>query len=1060
MRTLFCAAALLFGSGFCALVYQTVWLRDFRLIFGASTPSTAAVLALFMGGLGLGSLVLGRRADRALRPLALYAVLEVGVTVAAAVSPLLTDGVRAVYLGLGGSSALGDVGATLVRLALSALVIGVPAFLMGGTLPALTRAVTTSTDTGRRGLALLYGMNTLGAVLGVLLPTFVVFERFGFRRTLWLACLLNAVLAALAWAFATTTEGEPAAAREDDAPALAPARGDRGTRLFVMLAAFVVGFAFFVSELVWYRMSAPILGGSSYTFGLVLACALLGVGAGGLLYAAAPPRRASLALLAMTCGLEALLLLVPYALGDEVALIAHHLRTYGITSFAAMVAGWAAIAGLLVVPAAVVAGYQLPLLVALAGSGRDGVGEDTGTVYAANTVGSVLGSLAGGFVLLPVMTAPGAWVFCALLLVGLGAAAIGLSFRTDRLTAALAIPVLVASVLLSTAQGPTSLWRHTGIGAGRHQKVFTSHNQRLAFERHHDAFVIEEHEGRESSVAVYGRESLGLLVNGKSDGNTLGDAQTQVGLGLIPAVLHPAPKRAFVIGLGTGQSAGWLASAPTIESVEVAEIEPAVLLFAARCSDSNEAVLDNPKVKVRIGDGREALMTSSERFDVIVSEPSNPYRAGVSSLFTAEFYDAVAERLEKGGVFAQWTQGYEIDPETLRLVLATLRGSFQYVSVWQLAPFDFLLVATQEAPSLDVADLRSRLRGAAMARGLGEALAVYDVEGLLARHLAAPAFVDTFVAAEPVLSTDDFPLLELRFASSVGRPRGPSLASDLFTAAARRGAHHPEVRGVVDWARVEELRPRASDLLGLAPSVSAHNATMAARHPFARAYGRGSLIEAAAHAHTFTPAPHDVFALIAHAEVLATIPAAKEAYDVAIARVIRAGALTEAAWIQLARQVYATDVLIDPVALLDDAVTRLRTDPWPLSGVITRTLTLLESAAMPEEFARLVVSRLVEAPFVGQNFSFDRWRTAFILTDRLSRDRIPAECVALFDEYLGWEERELRTRVRCYEEHAKERVPAAKRDLEAFLSAEPRSVSDLVLERLSTDAPAPAASHP
>ena len=190
---------LLFVSGLCALVFQTAWLREFRLIFGASTPASAAVLAIFMGGMGLGNIVLGRRADRATNPLRLYAMLELAVSITSIASPLLVQLVRAMYLALGGQETLGVTGATIARLVLSALVMGPPTFFMGGTLPAAARAVTVAEDEGRRNVGWLYGLNTLGAVAGAIVATFVLLERLGTRETLWLAGAMNLLNAAAAW---------------------------------------------------------------------------------------------------------------------------------------------------------------------------------------------------------------------------------------------------------------------------------------------------------------------------------------------------------------------------------------------------------------------------------------------------------------------------------------------------------------------------------------------------------------------------------------------------------------------------------------------------------------------------------------------------------------------------------------------------------------------------------------------------------------------------------------------------------------------------------------------
>ncbi|HWP64832.1 MAG TPA: fused MFS/spermidine synthase, partial [Candidatus Limnocylindria bacterium] len=428
-------AALLFGSGACALIYQVAWLREMRLVFGASTPASAAVLAIFMGGLGAGGYLLGRRADRHPRPLALYATLELAVAATAAATPLALVLVRAAYVAVGGSVSLGLGAATVLRLVLAALVLGVPTLLMGGTLPAAARAGAGEHDPRRRRLAVLYGVNTLGAVTGALLATFLLLEILGTRTMLWTACLANALVALAARSLARDVESLP----PDDVPE-AHAEHGNAPAPFVLVAAAVVGFVFFLLEIVWYRMLGPILGGSSFTFGLVLAIALFGIGVGGAAYAiAGSARHATLAAFAATCAGEALAVAVPYALGDRIALLAALLRPFEAFGFAGLVAGWAVVTSVVVLPPAIVAGYQFPLLIGLLGRGRTDVGRHVGLAYAWNTGGSIVGSLAGGFGLLPLLGAPGTWVAASLVLLALGAVALVLGVRGGARRAA-AVP--------------------------------------------------------------------------------------------------------------------------------------------------------------------------------------------------------------------------------------------------------------------------------------------------------------------------------------------------------------------------------------------------------------------------------------------------------------------------------------------------------------------------------------------------------------------------------------------------------------------------------------------
>ena len=802
-------AAFLFSSGACALVYQVVWTRELRLVFGASTGASAAVLAIFIGGLGVGGMVLGKRADNAERPLELYANLEALVAVSAAATPLLLALVRRVYLAAGGAAALGATGGTLLRLALALVVLGVPTCLMGGTLPAAIRAAQADDDVGRRDAALLYGANTCGAVLGALATTFVLLEVFGTQLTLWLACTLNLLVAMIARPIART----PAYVRP---PADVPVEGVReavdvppAPAPFVLFAAGAAGFAFFLMELVWYRMLAPLLGGSHFTFGLILAVALVGIGTGGIAYALMGKNRpATLEAFAITSLLEALLLIVPFALGDRLAILAIALRPLGSLGFLATVLGWTTVAAIVIVPAAFASGVQFPLLIALLGRGRASVGRQVGMTYAWNTVGAIAGSLAGGFGMVPLLGALGSWKLVCGVLVALGLAAAVLAVKSSKRPLALAWPLVIAgaTLLALRADGPSAAWRHAPIGAGRVPAgTLASPVALLTWLESQRRAVVWEKDGVESAVALRRANDVEFVVSGKVDGALRSDAGTQVMAGVVGACLHGSARTAYVIGLGTGSSAGWLADVQGIERVDVAEIEPAILEVARRSASVNRDVLSNPRVRVKLHDAREGLLTSRERWDLVVSEPSNPYRAGISSLFTREYYEAVAARLAPGGLFLQWVQAYEIDAQTLRSVYATIGDVMPHVETWELADNDLLLVASREPRSIDVAALRRCVESPVVREGMLSAWQTEGVEGFLSHHVARASFGEyqRTLHGGASLNTDDLNPLEFGMARRVGT--SGILARDVVHAARRRRELHPDTKGGdVDWNRVED----------------------------------------------------------------------------------------------------------------------------------------------------------------------------------------------------------------------------------------------------------------
>ena len=793
-------ASLLFFSGLSALIYQTVWLREFRLIFGASTYATGAVLAIFMFGLGLGSALLGRRADAKEKPLQYYARLELYIAAAAAASPFLLTFAAKVYFASGGSPNLGIAGATLLRLLLATLILGPATLLMGGTLPAAARAVQTNDDSGRRAVALLYGVNTLGAVAGTLVSTFVLLEQLGNRTTLLIAVGVNVLVALVARRINVAR----ASAREEEI-AVAES-GLKPAPHFVYAASALVGFAFLLMELVWYRMLSPILGGTTYMFGLVLAVALAGIALGGALYAFRRRGEATIGMFAITCSLEALAIVIPFALGDRLALMANVLRGLGILGFDGHIVAWTLVTGIVVFPAAVISGIQFPILIALLGRGRDDVGRQIGAAYAWNTAGAIAGSLAGGFGLMPLLSAPGTWRLVTTVLALLGVSAMLLAFRERQRFAAIstAVTAVAAMAFCVFAMGPTAVWRHSGIGAARAPEL-TSRNELQRWINERRRTLLWERDGRESSVALAALRDVAFIVNGKSDGSARYDAGTQVMSGLVAAVTHPRPTSALVVGLGTGSTSGWLAAIPTMTRVDTVELEPVVLDVARACKAVNADVMSNPKTHITIGDAREIMLATEQRYDVIASEPSNPYRAGIASLFTREFYLVARSRLNRRGIFAQWIQSYAVHPETIRTVYATLTGVFPHVHTWWTTGGDLMLVASVEPIVIDVDDLRARLRSEPLKSAAMNAWRVDTAEGFLARLFANEDFARAAAKQAEEINTDDRTVIEFGFARSIDA--ATNLHDQIARDATRLNASHPRVRGAVDWAAVERMRP-------------------------------------------------------------------------------------------------------------------------------------------------------------------------------------------------------------------------------------------------------------
>jgi spermidine synthase len=1048
-------ALLLFGSGCSALIYQTAWMREFRLIFGASTAASAAVLAIFVGGLGLGGLVLGPRADRHPRPILYYSQLEAIVAVSAALTPLVLTIVQYVYFSMGGTLSLGTAGGTILRLLLSTVVLAVPTFLMGGTLPAAARGVTRGSDARRQDVAMLYALNTIGAVVGCVASTFYLLEIFGTRSTLWLAAALNIIVVVLARQVdRTAIETEPEELRT---PATLAAQAPTW---FLLVASGVVGFAFFLMELVWYRMLGPLLGGSVFTFGLILAVALVGIGIGGLLYSLVGVNRpASLAGLATSCLLEAAAIALAFALGDRIAVLALVLLPLGQAAFGALIAGWTIIAVIVVLPAAIIAGYQFPQLIALFGRGRDNLGRQIGLAYAANTLGAIAGSLAGGFLVLPLLSAPGAWRFAALSLVALGIAAAALSIsvrlkantatgdattavvsglsRTSALHRIVAPAVLAAvTILLLTVTGPTAVWRHSGIASGTAGiTTITSPQDLRRWMSAQRSFVEWQADGFESSVALsVASGGYAFVVNGKADGSARVDAGTQVMLALIGSILHPNPKRSLVIGLGTGSSAGWLGAVPSMERVDVVELEPIVLEVARQSHAVNQDVLNNPKVHVRIGDAREVLLTTSQTYDLIASEPSNPFRAGIASLFTQEYYRAASARLTDDGLFLQWLQAYGVDAAAVRTVYATMGSVFPSVETWQTRGGDIVLVGTKRAPVYDLQRIAARIEEEPYTSALRVAWRSSGLPGFFGRYLAGDRLARAIGSAPGVqINTDDRNIVEFGFARSLGRDY--QMVSQIRALAREVGATRPPVDSTaLDWAAVEmawvsqiaaeggviQLNPQASPSDRIRQRALIH-------------YYREDNLEAARVVwaqQSEPPADQNEVAMVA--DIQATAGAPEAVSTIERLREFHAGE----ADVMLAELRFAQRDYDGAATALERAFATFRRDPWALPRFTQKGVARAQllGASNPGVAQRMIAA--LREPFAVKVADHRRRVAVAFLTSNVDFKALCADAIGALEPNVPWSGDFLALRRDCYAETGSTRLAAATRELNEYLSME------------------------
>ena len=782
-------------SGGAALVYESVWMRSFGLIFGNTTDAVAMVLAVFMGGLALGSALVARR--RSPDPLRTYAFLELAIGGAAILTLPLLRALPWVYGALAGRLGLEGPLELAGRVILAAIVLLPATVLLGMTVPLAVATLASAGRPTRASFGSLYLLNTVGGAVGVALGAFLLVPVLGVRGTLVVAALgsLSVGAVALRWRrkagliapVRASPSGEASTGTEERTPE-APDTGAaaaRHARILTLGAALAAasGASTFGVEVLWARSYALIIGSSVYAFNVMLLAVLLGIAGGAALYGRVRPRltRPVRAVGVLFGVAGAAVLAGQWVIGQ---LPEVYLGVLGVlpVSFAAH-----QLAGLLLclatmLPVTLVLGMTFPILMHLVDSGGRSAQEASGRLYAWNTGGAIAGALLVDLLLVPRLGLQPPYLVFAALLLGGGAWALA---ETTAWPPAIKVvaPAALVAILLVLAPRWTP-WDPVLMSSGVHRyglewrdrvdSVFDlgtwlREQQELVFYR----------EGSEAVVAV-SKTDTGrhfLSVNGKTDaGSGEDDVVTQRFIAHVPMLLHRDPRRALVIGWGAGATAASAGLYP-LESLECVEIEPAVYEAASFFDEISGDVRRDERFTITFRDGRNRLLREREPWDVIVSEPSNPWISGVSNLFTRDFYEIVLDRLAADGVFGQWFHYYHLDASDVKVEVKTFLSVFPHASLWLVPPVtaedgthrfgaDMLLVGSAEPHALDWSRLQEVLGDTSVGEDLRATRAISDPLALVASWVMGRAEMeiwvedeDTFPSGTP-LNTDDHPYLE------------------------------------------------------------------------------------------------------------------------------------------------------------------------------------------------------------------------------------------------------------------------------------------------------------
>ncbi|HXC51666.1 MAG TPA: fused MFS/spermidine synthase [Candidatus Limnocylindrales bacterium] len=729
-----------FLSGAAGLVYEVLWTRQLSLIFGVTTYAVSTVLAAFMGGLALGSYLMGRKVDAVRRPLYLYAMLELGIGLYALVAPELLAALRPLHIAIS-HLGLSYTVFSLIRALLAAMVFLLPTALMGGTFTLLVKHWVNERRDLAEGAGILYLVNTAGALAGCGLCGFFLIEHLGITGTNRLAAATNVMLAIAAAALARSAPEATKPIHETANPAPALRLSD-ATAGLVLLSAGLAGFVSLAAEVLWTRALLRYLYNSTYAFTAMLVTFLLGIALGSAAYAAflSRSRRPLWMLAAFQAGLglslAAAVLMFP-RLGDLGSWL---FGTDIVTSFARSLTTMFVRAAIVLLPPAIFLGALFPLGATLYASGRRDVGQAIGRLYAVNTLGAILGSIGCAFVLIPVFGMWGTHKLLVLLSLSCaGALAVAaIEGTTRRAGVAVATAALVATALLAA---PADIFRSTFLPYKAQKLVFYEEGAT-------DTVGVAESFGQR---AIVYEDQRGTAATSSYGVNLF--------LGHLPMLLHPGtPRRVLHICFGVGNSLSAVASHQELERVDNVELSPHVL-EAGPLFWSNDNVLQKPKVRTIIDDGRNYLMTTSEVYDVILLEPPETFTAGVINLYTTEFYRDALAHLAPDGIIMQWipTANAPLDDE--RRLFRAFSDEIPHVSMWWLLRSGCaLLIGGREPLRIDYQRLKQRFAEPRVAQDMALSQ-VRDVDHLLSFfRFDEAAFADFVRGAAP--TTDDRTVLD------------------------------------------------------------------------------------------------------------------------------------------------------------------------------------------------------------------------------------------------------------------------------------------------------------
>ena len=738
---------LYFFSGFSALVYEITWARMLGLIIGTTVASWGTVLAVYMGGMALGAAIGGRIVDRISRPFHLFALCEAGIGLFGVASPALLHLSQRVVVAVLPFFTAAPSAPIVTRVIVAGGLLAIPTMLMGCTLPAVSRTLFSKKRPFSDDLGKIYSANTFGAVAGSLATGFVLLPVLGMSSSLFLAAGINFAVAVAALFFAPR--------RRDSGPDRVSFIGTVKIPASYVLPAWLFpsvlacsGFCAMAYEILWSRGLVFFLSSTTYAFTTVLSVVLAGLAFGGIIATIIAKKANNFKVNNSVAWIAALQLGIglfgfasPWVL-QHIDQVIHFAESHMVQSWRLWLTIRYLVCFTIIFPPALCMGATFPFAIGVSIKSFPFAGRTVGYLSSLNTIGGIGGALTAAFLLIPVAGIQRSFIIIAVLNGAAGLVALRAGIRCS-------LRIITAGITATAALLVLSL-----VFVGRNPMIFYSSVVRRA---EIPVSVVSCKEDETASVAVLKTERGSILnIDGFNAAGTYRYEYMHL-LAHLPAMLSPAPDTVLVICLGTGTTCGTVSLYPVVKRVDCVEISPAVIASVRAFSDVNYNVTDNPKVHLMCGDGRNHLLTTRRRYDVITLEPMHPYLASATNLYSSDFYRLCRQRLSEHGVMAQWAPMHILSSREYRMLIAAFASVFTHTSLWFLGT-EGVLIGTMDSLRIDVTALKLRMASDAVRSDLAR-ISLDSPERLLSCFLMDEQRVKEYVKDVPVIS-DDKPRIE------------------------------------------------------------------------------------------------------------------------------------------------------------------------------------------------------------------------------------------------------------------------------------------------------------